>query len=302
MAVTSFKWIGDGRDGGDSFDQSADIVRIGEATTDSDEDSTITVLASPLIPPLGFPYLTPNEGRPWLRVRDRRATQRPEDMRIWRVRITYSNKFDARLPGGGSGGAPGAAGGQPPTDRTTNPLAEPVRWGMSFVRVMESVLEDLDGFKVLNSAGVPFANGYERPMPVAQVTAQKNYSSFLFADAEDWYDAVNVGTWHGLPNYSVKVDGITIQEEYRNDTSFLAVTWTFLVNTRKLWYPTKILNKGSHYKRNPGVDDTLVPFRDRSGNPYEGLLTATGGALAAGAAPTYQSFRFNDLRSFAGIP
>jgi hypothetical protein len=296
VAVILVEEIHEGRGGSDSYDFTKDGTRRFRVITDDDADGPPTILASPALPELGFPYVTATESDSLLRVQSR-TPEATDDPRVWHVNVRYTNKFNSQAPGGGSGGDPGEKGGKSPENREQDPLNEPVKWRLSFVSIPQAKFKDLDGKEYVNSAGSPYNPPREVTRKIAVITAVKNYSQFLYWPAAEKFGGVNSQIWKGFPKYSVKIEGLEIEEDFRNDVSFMRATWTFHVD-KFLWIPTEILNKGTHYLDE--LDLTIkVPFVDSTGAHYEGLLDQEG---LWSNTPTYRTYREYEPISFAFIP
>jgi hypothetical protein len=162
------------------------------------------------------------------------------------------------------------------------------------VKVKKAILSDKSNVDVKNSAGAFFSPPYEIDIPIFQIQATKNYSSFQFTSMAGYVGKINSDAYHGLAAKTLKIDDVQSQSAYEGGTSFIRVTWVLLYDPDK-WNPTRVLDRGFYHL----VAGKPVPFLDAGGHNYEGLLDGAG---AKSAVPTYHNFTFYTETSFAGLP
>jgi hypothetical protein len=300
VAVIECKEIPDGRGGGINLDRSRQWTRVFRVVTDDPRDGAPTVVQASGLPPVGTFYLTATgEVDTDAVCQSLSPAQDPTDDTVWTVTASYDTRVDTGAQAGGGSGSPGQGGAHPAT-RPENPLDRPVKWSAGTVKVKKSATTDKDGLDVINSAGQLYSPGYERDAVLGKITAVKNYAEYVYLDALDWVDWVNDDEWYGFPAQTVKVDDVSIAENYENGVRFVTVTWTFLYNPDG-WNPTRILDRGTYYLL-AGVKKTDTVL-DASGNVTvvgEYLLDGSGGKVTPPTAAVYNLFRFYDEATFTG--
>jgi len=163
---------------------------------------------------------------------------------LWKITARYTTQY-----------------GDEAVNNEPNPLLRPAVWSYQSVKTTRVDGYDCAGNAYQTAAGEPFASPPVTPYAVSRWTVQRNLSWWNDTVTESYLYTVNDDAWKGKDKYAVLCDGVTAQEQWENDFHFWTLTYTFLVDSRRLWQPVYIPNKGYRYLDDYGAEqtsDTLV--------------------------------------------
>jgi len=293
MAITSFKEIHSGRDGGDELGRDGRIVRrytrVFRVTTDSNYDEAATILAHWACPRVGSRY-SGDVGAYCRRVRPRNESF---SKRVWIVTAAYSSEAELQ----------------------ENPLQEAADINWNTEQFQQPYVKDKDNNAILNSAGYPYDPPVEDDDSRWTATVRKNVAavpSWLL----EYRDAVCSDTFvlDGLtikPN-EAKMQAISISnEQERNEVVYRVLTMRISLkyddrqhgvaedNAVFKGWTRQILDAGFY----DGSDD---PCRDNHGNPVTAPvpLDGAGNQLANPTPATvkYQTYDILRRKPFEVLP
>jgi hypothetical protein len=194
---------------------------------------------------------------------------------------------------------------QVPIITNPDPTARPPLASASYQQKNEPVWIDLDGNKILNSAFDVFDQVIERQTSRMRLEIVQNYSAidFAYSDWNDYTDTTNNAEWFGFPQYSCKLDGISISQlKEENLIQYYEVKFTVNIDLVNLWYPTQILDMG--FIGIPIGETYAVTFLDRNGTPKakSTLLDGLAGELPDDSEPVYKNYALYLPTDWTAIP
>jgi hypothetical protein len=234
MAILSVKEID--RKGSDRYDPGKkgylrEYLTIYRLLTDVPTVEQEAILASPLLPPLGATYLSPEgAANVSLRCIERNPENNPEDGREWHVTCRYSTDWQ-------STGA---------TD--PNPLLRPMEIRRELSPSQEVVTQDLYGDTLANSSDEQYDPPQTRDKYQRLYTFTMNlavFDEFLFDSG--YQNRTNNATWRDYPPFTAKIDGgvsNTVIEQKTDGTTvtYERVTITVRINLGQRIIPFEPVN------------------------------------------------------------
>lgn len=312
MSVTVVKELFDGRQASGDLRQGRKYTRRWRVETNDANDGPLVVTSHPSIPQFGAVYATPNEYDAGALCSNVTATQDSNSQTIWYVTANYSRDLsyphaasESLASGGPSGsGDGGGTPSQPPGQLQQSPLLRPAIWSFGARRQSIYTTRDYNGKALINSAGQPFASGYQVEVTVPTIDITINKATAKPNAAQTWDNAINSGAWFGLPAKSVKADAPKISGKDDNGQIYYEWQWHLEIAPTAWpymgkWDPVKVLDCGYAY-----LDSgKLVQARDPWGNTYSQpiLLDGSGGRLAVAGTPVYIDFTFYRAISFSSL-
>jgi hypothetical protein len=229
MAIVRVGELGEARTGNFSESGVRQYTRSFVVVTDDHEDGPLTVKQATdpntgvRIPLINEIYVAGNDTDTGARVVSIVPKQIDgEAGKAWHVQVDYDSEF---------------------ADSPEDPLAAPVEISSTFQQFTRTAFYDINGSAIANAAGHYFDPSVEIDDSRPCVVMVKNQSSFNFALAMDFQDAVNNAAWWLFPTRSVKVANISAKSAPDGGTQYVQVTYEFHIR-RDLWIPLKILNAG----------------------------------------------------------
>jgi hypothetical protein len=172
-------------------------------------------------------------------------------------------------------------------DQVENPLKRKVIFWIERMSETELVEKDNDGEPIVNSAGQPFDEPYQRERWLPVLVAQKNYATLSAIETlnRTYENAINSTTFRGNAAKTVLFTGIeTGPPTFENGITFYVGQSRFII--RKDTWPIKIVNRGyKHFTDELEPDDrVLVNATDENGQHVSEpvLLTEDGRRLPEG--------------------
>lgn len=289
MSITSWNEIGTGNTG-TADEQGTTHQRAFRAISNNEDDTSIDVLAYASCPAVEDPYSTtyPN----FLCTKVEASRQDGEGARlVWIVKATYEDRltdfdgtkldisFGSRKlvrPMSHAYDIPEQSVGHPYYDSSTYPGR----------RTRTKT--------IVNSAGVPFDEPYEREFTNTIIRIARNETNinpsilFNYRDTVNLY-AITVADVY-IPAMYGKMNMIDIDPRIDSEKNiYYRVEYEIEVATEEAWW-AYLLNRGHQYL---GSDDKLRMVTEEATNrttTAPQLLTSAGGLLAAGGTPTYSLY------------
>lgn len=277
MAITQCRLIG--IDAGYGIQGEAGVTLKYKVKTDAplrgldDYNATLALsfLAGPSPVPTRFAYI----GNGAYVLRHQIAPQGDQSMTNFIITVT-----GGQLPAGTS-----PEFGTP--EQIDNPLKRKVVFWAERMSETEFVEQDVDGEPIVNSAGQPFDEPYQRERWLPVLVAQKNYATLSAIETLNRTNenAINSTVFRGHAAKTVLFTGIeTGPPTFENGVTFYVGQMRFII--RKDTWPIKIVNRGyKHFTDEPDPNDrVLVNATDENGQHVSEpvLLTADGRRLPEG--------------------
>lgn len=288
MSVIACVETFEGRSGNQQLEKfTRKYTRTYNVRVNSVADTAVTVLGALLLPPLGSAF----PGDPLAICINRSARSDSSTQYIWRVQCEYSSE------------APD------PDKQDENPLLRPTEFKISTEKQKEGIDADINGNKLVNSAGDPFLPPIERDGTLIKLTATKNLAiaAFNSATALEYVDKVNDDTWQGFPPFSVKLESVEASQKWESNMTFWATTWNFSVKMTREddawiggWSPIRILDQGYHEL----VDGERRAISEQLGRAKSTptLLDGNGAVLPEEDDPVFLEFELYEQKDFDTLP
>ena len=175
-----------------------------------------------------------------------------------------------------------------PQDPTQWPLR--IDWGEAADK--KSVIVDINGNAIVNSAGDPFKDSIEIDDNRTVLTVVQNMLTYDPQVAGNYRGHLNVAAFAGFAPKTVLCTNITASLRFDKNAgggtgegSYYEVTFIFQIN-EKGW-DRKILDRGFNYL----VSGTVTPITNDGQPPSEPmLLNGSGGILAVGGTPAFVNY------------
>jgi hypothetical protein len=273
MAVVSFKWIHEGRGGGDTIEGEVLRTRVARVSTDNNNDAESVILAACNSNGAALGAAHPDGSGAYLQRRDPQNISASKV--VWIVTCHYSNKI------------------------LDNPLNEPAKIKVSGQLFSAPILFDADNKLIVNSAGQPLVDpAPEADFPRRLVSVTKNIATPTAADPifalENTLNQQVVTIW---PTYGT---GLVIGEkkaklrdvdvagpEERNGITYFVLSLT--IDWRSEGWDDPLLNAGNEYRdasgkfHNSKKDDGTEPGfpwpLDSAGNRLTSAQIQASGVL-----------------------
>lgn len=219
------------------------------------------LLDTPGLPIVGF-TLTENGG-----ICKSKSASRNEDHPLyWEVKCEFSSEIDNQQQDPNSGD---------PSDPTTwIPLAS-----IGIESHSEEATVDAEGNAIVNSARMPFdysVNLSENITTMRFWQYEDDNQSFFRTNVFKRDGVCNANDFQGFPSYTLLLNVESATFGYYYGKRCWKVE--YVIKYKRSNWNVKLLDIGPMHKKNPGVDDTLVPFRtDGDGIRYIGKLESNGG-------------------------
>lgn len=216
-------------------------VRVFQVATDSELVGPQAVLLAPGIPRLTEEYriqgTTENDrGALCVRVTPK---QIPGSRVHWTVTAEYSSDSDdaadpAREIAGAKEGKPGSGQtANKDSGQQNNPLSKPPKIQLTYERFVKALVEDLDGFKAMNSAREPFDPPieYEELRPVLRITSNEAEFNLFGAGNRVLVNkaAMRIPGFGTAPPGTVRQVGIEVSQEFESGVTFYVVTREYII-------------------------------------------------------------------------
>lgn len=228
------------------------------------------------------------------------AAHHEEASDCWIVTYGYSNKI-RELEQGSASGSP-----KDQPKHEANPLDRSPKISISTKLFKKTILKDLDGFTIKNTAGVPFAP-YQIELPRKVIDVERNLPEFDDNLMNECVGGVNVVAFIGYAERRIKCENASVKYARENGVGYAAVRAQFIVGNDDdildeetypdgWWYDWK-LNCGFEYlDPNTGKLRPILVNGQRPAQPMlltlgGALLNSTGRFVAGGAAPIWLGFR-----------
>lgn len=193
----------------------------------------------------------------------------------------------------------------PPTQEEDNPIKERVKYSYNFAQFKELIDEDIFDTPILNSAGDPYEDAIERDDSRSVMTVKINLSAnvFSWATANLYRDKVNAQSWKGAKPGTVKMAGITAEDNWHQKCGYYySTSWTFHHNP--LTWDKKLLQKGFNERvKNKDGDYIKKKILINGKEPTDAvLLDKKGARLEQDAQPVFKDHKIYYRVPFASFP
>lgn len=190
-----------------------------------------------------------------------------------------------------------------PEQRNQNPLSRPAILYFGQERFQRTMIRDMDGNAIVNSAGDPFEQGVVKDEVRPTFTITKNVSTFPLNLWRDATNSVNADTFLGLDPGTVRLVSFTGQEGFENDITFFTQVGSFSIASdfEKDW-KAHPLDCGYQQLVGGELTEIFLPGGMRPSTPPR--LNGAGVPLAPGDPSVfldftlYHSYVFGDLGFF----
>lgn len=206
---------------------------------------------------------------------------------LWNAAVTWQT-FVRSIGYGAGGGAPGGRSSDP-EQRQENPLARPPLIYFSHTDEEESLTKDLDNKKFLNSANDPYDPPKKRQVALPVIVIERNEAPWPEDRIDTYVKTTNSGVFRGRQPFFCLMHSIQAEPQWENRVYFYRARYEIHVSVAEEGWKPRYINEGYRYLNAAGTTWTDFYTGTAVGPPK--LLAADGQELAAGAEPTYKTYR-----------
>lgn len=215
--------------------------------TDNPRDGKAQIAASGLLPAAMSAYVSGNDSDPNALLKSYNITQSDESRTVWNVTCGYDTQHET------------VGLTQVNFD---NPLLYPTQYQTSFRLEKEIASVDVNGDRIVNSAGFEFDPPLQRDAAHEVLVVERNEAFYNRPILKSYINAVNLTRWYGDDPYSWKCQGISaVGPLIQNGIVYVKVRYEFERRTN-LWVDS-VLDAG--YTQKSGTD--FIPILDDHGLP-----------------------------------
>lgn len=302
MGVVYAEELWDGRQASEDWKHHRTYTRKYEVRTDSPYDDGLVVGGSPLLPRLGYPYISMRSVDPAALVASIDPEQSADDPTLWYVTVKYDTQFE----GTGQTGSDQ----QQPKDRPENPLNQPPSFKFGLEKTTRALVYDQNNKPIVNSAGFPFDPPLEEEISYLTMAITVNKAVWFADTAPRYAPRVNKTKFLGFDKRMVKCTGVEASSAMQSKWMYWQVTWNLVVNTETWNFPPDDVGQGwdrrildcGYFELNNDVPPKPVKILDRYGKEPTGPYPLLHGKkLPAGNDPVCLTFRALKEEEFNGV-